>query len=103
MMTGAADLHHVNLGRVLALLAAILAALRRRTTARRARALALRLFVSHFRVTSFNCSSRSGNVCVSQVSTRDAAKVKPKIKDGRRKDERKSNCLNFRLPSSAFI
>src|SRR5437763_5396119 len=37
MMAGAADLHHVNLGRVLALLAAILAVLRRGATAGRAR------------------------------------------------------------------
>src|SRR5438270_2114751 len=60
VVTGAADFHHVNLGRVLALLAAILAVLRRGATTRRARALVLRLLVRHLNPPPF--STRCGRV-----------------------------------------
>src|SRR5947209_7245618 len=49
MMAGAAYLHHVNLGRVLTLLAAILAVLRRLAAARLARALLPLILVRHLK------------------------------------------------------
>jgi len=47
-MAGAADLHHVYFGRILALFAAIFTILSCRTAAGFARTLALVLFVCHF-------------------------------------------------------
>jgi hypothetical protein len=100
MMAGATDFHHVNLGRVFALLAAILAARSRRAAARLARALVLRLVVSHFRVTSFNCSPSVGNVCVSQVSTREAIEVKPIAECGFRIADCHETGFSRRCPAS---
>ena len=54
MMAGAADFHHVNLGRVLALLAAILAALLGGATTGLARALVLRPLVRHLSLPPFS-------------------------------------------------
>jgi hypothetical protein len=78
VMAGAADLHHVNLGRVLALFAAILAVLRRGAAASLTRALSLFL-VSHLEHSSSFESLLSG-CCLPLVSTRNAAKVKPKVR-----------------------
>jgi len=47
MVTGAANLHHVHFGRILALFAAIFAALRRRTPAGLARAFIFFPLISH--------------------------------------------------------
>ncbi|MDT7688090.1 MAG: hypothetical protein QOE46_849 [Acidobacteriota bacterium] len=84
VMAGAADLHHVNLGRVLALLAAILAALRRGATTGLARTLLLLTLVRHLNllISSTRCSGRG---ILTQVSTRDPAKVKPE--EGMRDEE----------------
>ena len=78
VVAGAADLHHVNLGRVLTLLAAILAALRRGAAAGLSRALVLRLLVSHLVPPS--CKRRGRGCYVTQVSSRRA-------ENARRKDE----------------
>jgi hypothetical protein len=55
VVAGAADLHHVHLRRVLALLRAVLAALRRRAVAGLASALVL-LLVRHLNLLVFDCS-----------------------------------------------
>ena len=60
MVASAADLHHVDFGRVLTFLAAILAVLRRRATARLARAGVVPRFVSHLELTSSSGSSFVG-------------------------------------------
>ena len=78
VVAGAAYLHHVNLGRVLTLLAAILAALRRGAAAGLSRALVLRLLVSHLVPPS--CKRRGRGCFMPQVSSRRA-------ENARRKDE----------------
>ena len=60
VVAGAADLHHVNLGRVLTLLATVLAALRRLAAAGFARALVLSLLVCHLVPP---CCKRRGRGC----------------------------------------
>ena len=70
VVAGATDLHHVNLGRVLALLAAILAVLGRAAAAGFARALVRILLVSHLVPPS--CKRRGRGRLVPQVSSRRA-------------------------------
>src|SRR5437763_5020367 len=87
MMAGAADLHHVNLGRVFALLAAILAVLRRGATAGRARALVLRLLVRHLNLPPFFDSSRSGSFAPSFIPRRHKGQARRRDEGGGMRDE----------------
>lgn len=66
VMTATADLHYANLGRILALLAAILAALRRSASACFARALIACLLVCHFNQPPLS-GAFVGRVCLARL------------------------------------
>src|SRR5215203_2704132 len=100
VMTGAADLHHVNLGRVLALLAAILAALRSRTAAGLARALLL-LLVRHLNLHVLFDSTGPGEFSLSFVPARRRGQARKEVNSKKAKGKSEEGELKSKFLASA--